>query len=175
VTIVTHWQSLYSNGSRYGLKGLRELVSRVNRLLGDRILWMRCADIAQYVACSASISFSSRLISSERPKTQIDLSSPFGCSDFTFSFEAELMPSEIFLDKKEGVAENQKLEKVSLPEFLKSNTWCVADLGSNGVKIFVCLAELCEIHEKTIAYGVIKKTKRKVAKLEFTTRLVVQW
>ncbi|HYB04253.1 MAG TPA: hypothetical protein VED17_07315 [Nitrososphaerales archaeon] len=175
VTIVTHWQSLYSNGSRYGLKGLGELVSRVNRLLGDRILWMRCADIAQYVVCSASVSFSSQLISSERPKTKIALSSPFGCNNFTFSFEAELMPSEIFLDKEEGVAENQKLEKVSLPEFLKSNTWCVADLGSNGVKIFVCVAELREIQEKTIAYGVIKKTKRKVAKLEFTTRLVVQW
>ncbi len=173
VTIVTHWQSLYSNGSRYGLRGLGELVSRINKLLGDRVLWMRCADIAQYLACSATVTFGVQITSSERTATRIDLSSPFACKDFTFSLEADEMPSEIVLNLEE--AETQKLEKVSLPEFLKSNTWCVADLGSSGVKIFVCLSELQEKRGKTIAYGVTKKTKRKVDKIEYNSHLTIQW
>jgi hypothetical protein len=168
VTIVTHWQSLYSNGSRFGLRGLGELVSRINKL-GDRITWMRCTDIAQYLACAASLSFRSRTNRSEKDVTQLDLSSPFDCKDFTFSFEAERIPSVIALTPE------LQLEKVALPEFLKSNSWCVSDLGSNGVKIFVCLAQLAENKEKVIQYGVTKKIKRKVSKTEFSSSLTIRW
>jgi len=174
VTIVTHWQSLYSNGSRYGLKGLGELVSRINKLLGERILWMRCTELAQYLACAASVSFRSRKEHSEGT-TQIELSSPFGCKDFTFSMEAEVTPSEIAVDKGEAKTPSEKLEKVSLPEFLKPNSWCVTDLGSSGLKLFVCLAQLEEKRERTITYGVTKKTKRKVAKNEYQYSLTIKW
>jgi hypothetical protein len=175
VTIVTHWQSLYSNGSRYGLKGLGELVSRINKLLGDRIYWMRCADIAQYLACSATIIFRNQVIPGEPVATRLDLSSAFGCKDFTFSFESELMPSEILLNAGEDMSQSQKLEKVSLPEFLRSDTWCITDLGSNGVKIFVCLSQLRQSREKTIHYGVTKKTERNVIKTDYNSQLTIMW
>lgn len=175
VTIVTHWQSLYSNGSRYGLKGLGELASRINKFLGDRVVWMRCSDIAQYVACSAAVAFSGQSVSSERATSRIDLSSPFSCKDFTFSFETEVMPSEISMRPDEDGSSARVLEKVSQPGLLRSDTWSAVDMGSSGIRIFVCLSELQEKREKTITYGVIKKTKRKVDKTEYDSHLTIVW
>ena len=46
--MVTHWQSLYSNGSRQGLAGLDEVASRLARTFGPRLLWMTNGQIARY-------------------------------------------------------------------------------------------------------------------------------
>ncbi len=43
---VTHWQSLFSNGTQTGLWGFETLLERMRRRLGDRIEWMRCSDLA---------------------------------------------------------------------------------------------------------------------------------
>ena len=50
----THWQSLFSNGSRIGLKILKEVASRINRILGNRVIWMKCSEIARYFATAHS-------------------------------------------------------------------------------------------------------------------------
>jgi len=38
--IITHWQSLFSNGLGTGLAALEEVAKRVNKHLGDRVQWM---------------------------------------------------------------------------------------------------------------------------------------
>lgn len=49
VVLLTHWQSLYSNGGRTGLNALRLTVQRINRLLGDTVEWKTCSEITNMV------------------------------------------------------------------------------------------------------------------------------
>ena len=41
--LLTHWQSLFSNGTRAGLRALGIAAQRINRTLGDRVEWT-CAE-----------------------------------------------------------------------------------------------------------------------------------
>ena len=45
--IVTHWQSLFSNGTEAGLAALDEVGRRVARLLGDEVEWVTCLEMAR--------------------------------------------------------------------------------------------------------------------------------
>jgi hypothetical protein len=45
--IVTHWQSMFSNGTEAGLGVLDEVGRRVARSLKDEVKWMSCMEIAQ--------------------------------------------------------------------------------------------------------------------------------
>jgi hypothetical protein len=47
ITILTHWQSLFGNGSMAGLWGLGLLLERIQRRLGEQVQWMRCSELAQ--------------------------------------------------------------------------------------------------------------------------------
>ncbi|HIE51431.1 MAG TPA: hypothetical protein EYP85_06695 [Armatimonadetes bacterium] len=49
----THWQSLYSNGSEVGLRGLQETVRRIARHWGSQVRWARISEIAGEVATQA--------------------------------------------------------------------------------------------------------------------------
>ncbi len=46
-TMVTHWQCLYGNGTKVGLRALDLVGERVNRLLGDRVRWTSCLEAAE--------------------------------------------------------------------------------------------------------------------------------
>jgi len=83
IALVTHWQSLYSNGTRYGLHAVGELVRRMNSRLGDKIVWMSCSEIAAYVACAAAANI--RVIGDG---ASIEVSSPFPCRNLTLSFRS---------------------------------------------------------------------------------------
>jgi hypothetical protein len=48
--IVTHWQSLFSNGLGTGLKILDEVARRVNQHLPDKVEWKSCMEIARMTA-----------------------------------------------------------------------------------------------------------------------------
>jgi hypothetical protein len=173
VTIITHWQSLYSNGTRYGLKGLAELVSRINQCLNDRIIWMRCGEIAQYLACSSSLSIRNRPHhdTTGEEGVVIDFSSPFDCKDFTFSFETGVTPRKIRL-KNENQQVFAKLERVTSRDLLKPDSWFASECNRSAT-ILVCLRKLSRSTEKVITYGVTKKTKQKVRKQEFHASVVV--
>jgi hypothetical protein len=47
VTILTHWQSLFSDGSAAGLRGLEMLFRRLRDVYGQRLRWMRCSELAE--------------------------------------------------------------------------------------------------------------------------------
>ena len=48
--LLTHWQSLYSNGKETGLRVLDVLAERINRQLGDQVEWKTCSEIALQTA-----------------------------------------------------------------------------------------------------------------------------
>jgi len=50
VMILTHWQSLYSDGSCAGLRGLELLLKRLHKWYGDDLQWSTCSELAIQVA-----------------------------------------------------------------------------------------------------------------------------
>jgi len=47
IVILTHWQSLFSNGRCAGLAGLEKLFGRVEKAFGAGVRWMRCSELAR--------------------------------------------------------------------------------------------------------------------------------
>ena len=47
VVLVTHWQSLYTQGTGLGLEGLTALAERIQKVLGDRLEWVSCSELAR--------------------------------------------------------------------------------------------------------------------------------
>ena len=45
--LVTHWQSLYSNGSRLGLKTYQEIAARIAALWSDRVCWRKLSELSE--------------------------------------------------------------------------------------------------------------------------------
>src|SRR5215212_3396754 len=85
LTLVCHWQTLYSDGSREGLKALDQAAGRLSRAHGSRLLWLTLSEIARYRAASAGCT-----IEGHRSANgwMIDFDSPFDCPDFTLSLPA---------------------------------------------------------------------------------------
>lgn len=46
ITFHSHAQSLFSNGTRAGLLGFKELILRIERTFGDAVRWTRCSEFA---------------------------------------------------------------------------------------------------------------------------------
>ena len=46
--MITHWQSLYSDGRLIGLEGFEELLQRVQKTFGDNVEWMKFEDVAKH-------------------------------------------------------------------------------------------------------------------------------
>jgi hypothetical protein len=53
VVLVTHWQSLYTQGTGLGLEGLCALAERIQKVFGNRIEWVKCSELARRYAASA--------------------------------------------------------------------------------------------------------------------------
>jgi predicted phosphohydrolase len=50
VVIVTHWQSLYTQGTELGLEGLIALVERIQKVFGSDFEWIKCSEMAKRYA-----------------------------------------------------------------------------------------------------------------------------
>jgi len=50
VTLLTHWQSLYSDGTCAGLDGLELLLGRLRKRYGDDLAWTTCSEMAARTA-----------------------------------------------------------------------------------------------------------------------------
>lgn len=44
VILLTHWQSLYTQGTGLGLEGLTALTERIRKVFGDRVEWISCSE-----------------------------------------------------------------------------------------------------------------------------------
>jgi hypothetical protein len=50
VVIVTHWQSLYTQGTGLGLEGLATLAERIQKVFGSSFEWVKCSEMARRYA-----------------------------------------------------------------------------------------------------------------------------
>lgn len=50
VVLLTHWQSLYTQGTGLGLEGLTALAQRIEKVFGSSIEWLSCSERAQRYA-----------------------------------------------------------------------------------------------------------------------------
>jgi hypothetical protein len=50
VVIVTHWQSLYTQGTELGLKGPTVLAERIQKVFGTGFEWVKCSEMARRYA-----------------------------------------------------------------------------------------------------------------------------
>jgi hypothetical protein len=82
----THWQSLFSEGRATGLADLRITLGRIREHLGDRILWMKCSELARVVAAQA---VACPVVSETRDGVDVRLSSTIACTDFTARLNLE--------------------------------------------------------------------------------------
>ncbi len=54
VVLVTHWQSLYTQGTGLGLEGLNALAERIRKVFGNQLEWVSCSELARrFVAARA--------------------------------------------------------------------------------------------------------------------------
>ena len=49
IVLITHWQSLFSDGRFYGLDGFECLIERIHRYIGDKVEWMSFMQLAETV------------------------------------------------------------------------------------------------------------------------------
>lgn len=54
VMLLTHWQSLYSDGTGAGLWGLERLLARLRQVFGDKLAWTTCSRLAASTARRSS-------------------------------------------------------------------------------------------------------------------------
>jgi hypothetical protein len=47
VVLVTHWQSLYTQGTGLGLEGLGALAERIQKVFGNSLQWISCSELAR--------------------------------------------------------------------------------------------------------------------------------
>jgi hypothetical protein len=119
VAILSHWQSLYSNGSEAGIAILDRVFRRVRRLLGRRIVWMKCSEMARYYAAAKS----ARVRPIDRG---IRIASLFACPAFTISLPTLRRPSAVVVD-------GRRLRIIASPTGLRPATWAHA-----GGRTYVC-------------------------------------
>lgn len=77
---VCHWQTLYSDGSREGLKALDLAAERLARAHGPRLLWLTLGEVARYRAAAESCRIDAR---PTEDGWAIEIDSAFDCPDFT--------------------------------------------------------------------------------------------
>jgi hypothetical protein len=53
VILLTHWQSLYTQGTGIGLEGLSALAERIQKVFGNNIEWVSITEMARRSAVAA--------------------------------------------------------------------------------------------------------------------------
>jgi hypothetical protein len=55
VVLVTHWQSLYTQGTGLGIEGLATLAERIQRVFGNSLEWVPCSELARRHVTSTKV------------------------------------------------------------------------------------------------------------------------
>ncbi len=87
LTFLSHWQSLFSNGSAAGLGALDEVAARLATHLGTAARWAPASEVARIAATAAALAVSEPADGSAPGTYHLALSAPFGCPAFTLSLE----------------------------------------------------------------------------------------
>jgi hypothetical protein len=130
---VCHWQTLYSDGSRAGLKALDEAAARLTHTYGPRLLWMTLSEIARYRAASEGCNIAAHPC---EDGWELELDAAIGGSDFTISLESPELGS-VAIDRvvRQTAPESDHMLRRDLvaEPLLPSNAWRQA-----GKRISLC-------------------------------------
>ncbi|MBO3803288.1 MAG: hypothetical protein JTT11_05360 [Candidatus Brockarchaeota archaeon] len=132
VAFHTHWNSMFSNGAKIGLRVMREVFGRIDSLLGSRVQWMKFSDVAMLTAASASLNVKA---AEKGGGLVLELDTPFPCRNLTVSFRREEKVKEAFLSRS-----GKRSDEIPISEAgdgigrLDSNTWT----QRNG-RVYVCV------------------------------------
>ena len=90
IVLITHWQSLYSNGTRLGLATYREVLKRINALWASQTEWSKISQLTEryLVGRTAKIE-----VEATRKCVEAVVTSPFSIDVLTFSIP---MPWPLF-------------------------------------------------------------------------------
>jgi hypothetical protein len=114
--LVTHWQSLNSNGSRLGLNAYREVVRRIQSLWSDRLEWRKLSDITQQFVAAQTVKFEAQ---ATPDIVNIALTTPFAADLLTFSVA---MPWPLFTGP-EVTVNGQPFTQIIDPKDLTVGKW----------------------------------------------------
>ncbi len=93
---VCHWQTLYSDGRREGLKALDEIATRLRRAYGSRLLWLKLGEVARYRAAAEACSIEALR---DGGGWTISFDSAFDCPDWTVSLAwPDPAPAQVTLE-----------------------------------------------------------------------------
>lgn len=132
VAFHTHWNSLFSNGARIGMKVMREVFHRINALLGDRTQWMKFSEVALLTAAIKALDVK---IEGRQDEIELKLDTPFPCRNLTLSLRCERDVRETVLLEADG--------KTSATTFTRANDGSMR-LESNSFlqrdgRIYICI------------------------------------
>jgi hypothetical protein len=116
--LVTHWQSLYSNGSRLGFRTYQEVARRVASLLGERVAWRKLSEIADQHLAAQTARLDARATARE---VEITATSPFAANTLTVSVPT---PWPLYTGPTVRV-DGQLFEQVINPAELAVGRWCM--------------------------------------------------
>ena len=108
----THWQTIFSHGSRAGLHSLREVVQRTEDHFGDCVAWTRCSDLAAYAAAAGAVQVTP--LPAQPDAAHFEVTAPFPCDRFTLSLAIDAPPGRVAIDgrpldraaRHDGISEN---------------------------------------------------------------------
>jgi hypothetical protein len=116
LVLVTHWQSLYANGTALGVKALEQVTKRLQSLHGNRLQWRKLSEIAQDFLVMRTVSLRTR---ASKSKMHIALNCPFATDCFTFSVP---LPWPLNYAPKIS-ASGAPLQQVEGDTALRAGTW----------------------------------------------------
>jgi hypothetical protein len=116
LVLVTHWQSLYSNGSRLGLRTYREIAARVQALFGPRVEWRKLSALTDQFLAAQTVRFESEATPQE---VRVRATAPFATDLLTVTIP---MPWPLFKAPTVQV-DGRLFPPVWKPEELEAGKW----------------------------------------------------
>lgn len=116
LVLITHWQSLYSNGSRLGLQTYKEIVRRIATLWGRNVTWCKLSELTErFLAAQTAIVAAD----ATRERLCLTVASPFATDVLTCSIP---MPWPLFQAPTVRL-DGGPIQAVERAEDLQAGTW----------------------------------------------------
>lgn len=133
MAFVSHWQSLFSNGSGTGLVALEEVANRVDGHIGMMSRWTTASELARLATAAAATTIVPRP-SRETGIQRVVIEAPFSCPSFTVSMAGlSIAPNDVRTVTVRGERLVHQESDGATPTPLPAGCWTVRD-----GRVYVC-------------------------------------
>ena len=116
LVLVAHWQTLFANGSRLGLRAMQEVVARVDSLFGEQVAWRKVSELAEQFLAMQTAALT---VTADAGAMEVAATCPFDCETLTFSLPT---PWPLFTGPQVSI-DGQPAMQVSSPRELRAGRW----------------------------------------------------